>query len=123
MTIEDKLKELILSQYKSIRQFSIAVGIPYGTVVSILKRGIVNASIGNIITICKHFGISVDGLANGKIISADHLANNNDAITEKEFSLIKKYRLISPEGKETVDTILDIQYKAAQPKLKENEAI
>lgn len=43
--------------------------------------------------------------------------------TAHEQSLIKKYRLISPEGKETVDTILDIQYKAIQPKVKENEAI
>ena len=75
MSIEDQLKELILSKYKSIRQFSLAVGLPYGTISSILKRGIVNASIGNIITICKHFGISVDALANGKILSADYLTN------------------------------------------------
>ena len=46
-----------------------------------------------------------------------------EKITSHEKELIKKYRLISPEGKETVDTILDIQYKAVQPKVKENEAI
>ena len=123
MSIEDQLKELILSKYKSIRQFSLAVGLPYGTISSILKRGIVNASIGNIITICKNFGICVDALANGKILSADYLTNSNDTITEKEFFLIKKYRTLPPSGKETVDTILDIQYRAVQPTVEENKVI
>ena len=46
-----------------------------------------------------------------------------EKITPHEKELIKKYRLISSEGKETVDTILDIQYRAVQPTVEENKVI
>ena len=32
MNVEERLKELILANYKSIRAFTIAAGIPYSTV-------------------------------------------------------------------------------------------
>lgn len=68
MTIEEKLKEYILTKYKSIREFVLDVGIPYSTFDTILKRGIMNASIGNIVKICVALEISADALANGKIV-------------------------------------------------------
>lgn len=44
--------------------------------------------------------------------------------SQEEQVMIQKYRLLSPEGKETVNTILDLQYKASQKnKIKSNEAI
>ena len=42
-------------------------------------------------------------------------------LEEKE--LIKKYRRLTPEGKETVDTILDLQYRIAVPEVKNEDAI
>lgn len=68
MTIEEKLKELILSRYNSIREFTIAIDIPYTTMVSIFQRGIENSSVSNIIKICKALNISADALADGEII-------------------------------------------------------
>ena len=68
MSIEEKLKDLILQRYRSIREFTQVIGMPYGTFDSILKRGVENASIQNIIKICKELGISADELADGHIV-------------------------------------------------------
>lgn len=70
MRIEDRLKRHILNRYTSIREFTIDIGMPYGTLDSILKRGIGNASITNVVKICKALGISADELAEGRITPA-----------------------------------------------------
>lgn len=66
-TSEDKLKNLILSKYKSIREFTTAVEMPYSTVDSIFKRGIRKASVDNLIKICDELSISADALVDGRI--------------------------------------------------------
>ena len=48
MTIEKKLKDLILSRYHSIREFTIQHDIPYTTMDSIFRRGIGNSSVTNV---------------------------------------------------------------------------
>lgn len=68
MTIEDKIKELILSRYRSIREFTQAIDMPYSTFDTILKRGIENSNVTNVIKICKALAISADALAAGEII-------------------------------------------------------
>ena len=69
MTTEEKLKDYILTKYKSIRQFTIEIGIPYGTMAGIFKRGIDNSSVTNIIKVCRGLNISTDALIDGNIIS------------------------------------------------------
>lgn len=67
MTIEEKLKELILSRYRSVLVFTNSIGMPYATMTSIFKRGINNSSVVNIIKICNALGISADALAQNRI--------------------------------------------------------
>lgn len=78
MTIEEKLKEYILVKYKSIREFTLSAGIPYSTVDAILKRGVMNASIGNILKICSALNISADELANGNIVPVENKSEKID---------------------------------------------
>ena len=78
MTIEEKLREYILYHYKSIRMFVKEAGLPYTTVDGILKRGIANASIGNVLKICKALQISADELANGKIVPMSNSDGQDD---------------------------------------------
>lgn len=73
MSTEEKLKELILQRYNSIREFTIAIDMPYTTMDSIFRRGIGNSSVTNIIKICKALGISADELAEGNIIAKPDL--------------------------------------------------
>ena len=68
MTTEDRLKDYILSNYKSIRSFVATIDLPYTTVDGILKRGIENSSLGNVFKICRALSIDADELANGKIV-------------------------------------------------------
>ena len=68
MSIEEKLKGLILTRYRSLREFTNTIDMPYQTMDSILKRGVDKASISNIIKICKALDISADELANGNIV-------------------------------------------------------
>ena len=77
MTLEEQLKNLILSKYKSIREFSLSIKMPYSTIDSIFKRGIGNAGVGNIIRICRELNIDVDQLANGYIVEKSSNNRNN----------------------------------------------
>ena len=54
---EEKLKQLILSRYSSVKSFAEENGMPYSTVRSILERGIMNANVENAIKICSALDI------------------------------------------------------------------
>ena len=68
MTIEERLKEYILSRFGTIKDFSRKCGLPYGTVIAILRRGIANSTLDNVLAMCKFLGISADELAEGRIV-------------------------------------------------------
>lgn len=53
MTREQKLRNLILDSYPSLRQFSKDAEIPYSTLMTLLSRGIGGASFDVVLQICK----------------------------------------------------------------------
>lgn len=67
MSVELELKDLILSKYKSLREFAIKIDMPYSTIDTILKRGVDKANIINIIRICKELEIDTEALGEGRI--------------------------------------------------------
>lgn len=119
MTTEEKVKNLILRRYHSIREFSILTEIPYTTLDSILKRGIGNSSVTNVIKICKALDISADALADGEIVSVARRStskNLTELIEIKEILSDTKHILThsgeltldgKPIGKAGVESILD----------------
>lgn len=118
MSTEDKLKDLILKRYHSIREFTIAIDIPYTTMDSIFRRGVGNSSVSNVIKICKALGISADALADGEIVPVKkRLATPiNDRFEVKEIISDTKDRLIhsgeitldgKPIGKAGIESIID----------------
>lgn len=102
MTKEDKLKDYILERYASIREFTMAVDMPYSTVSSVLKRGIDNSSVSNVFKICKALGISPDELADGRIVpKVDHIVKpggNEIMIEVNEILSDTKARLLHYDG-------------------------
>lgn len=68
MTIEDKIKKLIIERYGTISNFTNQIGMPNSTFATIMKKGIHNASIQSIILLCQSLGISADELANDRIV-------------------------------------------------------
>lgn len=127
MTTEEKLKSYILERYKSIREFTIVIDMPYSTLDSVFKRGIDNSSVGVIFKICKALNISPDALAEGEIISKpldyDLVIGGNqidieiketkevDQILEETKERLLAYRDLTLEGKkvkkEEINTIVN----------------
>lgn len=68
MTTEEKLRNLIIKRYGTLKAFAEEAGIKYSTLAAIIKRGILNSTIDNIFVLCHTLNISVDALINGKII-------------------------------------------------------
>lgn len=70
--VEDRLKSLILTRYKSVREFTNSIDMPYSTFDSILKRGVANSNIANILKISRALGIDAEKLAYGEIVSKEN---------------------------------------------------
>ena len=103
MTIEERLKELILSKYGTVKDFANLTDLPYGTVDTILRRGIHKASVTNIIKICQTLGISTDELAKEKIVSIDKKTINRSHMTEMLDIVVYAKRNINDFSDLTID--------------------
>lgn len=57
MNREQKLRNLILDRYPSLRQFAIETDIPYSTLMTLLSRDVGGASFDVIIKICKQLDV------------------------------------------------------------------
>lgn len=86
--IEDEIKKLIIEKFGSIRQFALKIDIPYTTIDSILKRGIDNSNVSNVIKMCKALDISVDNLVDNKDI-VNNLSFDNAEIIDIPKDLIR----------------------------------
>lgn len=58
MTKAEVLKQEILKQYKSVRQFAMEMEIPYSTLVTALDRGIEGMGYGTVIRICDRLSLN-----------------------------------------------------------------
>lgn len=95
--LESELKELIIKRYGSLKKFTDKIGMPWTTLDSILKRGIANSNIGNVLKITEELGIDTESLARGSIVSvkprpttiAAHF--EGDEFTEEEMDDINSY--------------------------------
>ncbi|MBQ9118995.1 MAG: helix-turn-helix transcriptional regulator [Lachnospiraceae bacterium] len=58
MNREERLRNLILDRYVSLRQFAQKAGIPYSSLMTLLTRGIGGASFDTIMSICRALEVS-----------------------------------------------------------------
>lgn len=75
----DIIKNLIFETGLNQKAFAQKIGIPYTTLRSMLQRGIGNASVDNVIKVCKGLDITTDQLEN---MSKDE--QHNSSTTDKE---------------------------------------
>lgn len=85
--IEEKVKDMIVSRYGTVRHFSNKIGLPYTTVDTILRRGLLKSNVLNVLTICKELGISVDSLKddNTNTNNISNISTKSKTITRREF--------------------------------------
>ena len=106
MTIETRLKHKIIDEYGSLSSFVEHTDLKYSTVDSILKRGVMNSNINNVIKICQALRISTDELAKGNIVPIEETDKEDFDITD--FIRIFRYKLSDPET-----AVLDGQHLTA----------
>lgn len=64
---EIKIKNMIIKEYGSMKKFCEKIDMPWTTLDSILKRGIANSNITNVIKITRELGLDAEALASGEI--------------------------------------------------------
>lgn len=94
---EERLKELILTKYKSIREFTSSIEMPYSTFDSILKRGIANSNIANVLKISSALNIDTEKLVLGEIVRKEEIvktiaAHKDGSWTPEEYDKIEEYK-------------------------------
>lgn len=105
--LETKIKDMIIKKYGSLRYFCNKIDVPYSTIDSILKRGIGNANVLNVIKICDALGLSVDSLKHGIIQPVE-----TEQVTPEEFasevkSLLCKTNNLTEQQKQHLLNTLD----------------
>jgi predicted transcriptional regulator len=90
------IEKLIAEKYPNVKAFAETIQIPYTTLKSMLSRGIGNASVDNVIKVCKGLGITTDQLVemannDGDIqtIAAHH---DEEEWTEEELEEIRRFK-------------------------------
>ena len=66
MTREQKLRNIILDRYKSLRQFALEADIPYSTLMTLLSRDIGGASFDVVVRICRNLEVDPMEFSEGK---------------------------------------------------------
>jgi len=130
--LEEKLKSLIKEKFGSVRQFSFKIGIPYTTVDTILKRGIDNSNVGNVIKMCKALDISIDNLLDSKEIMPNivfdnikSITSNEDIVKNENFSeldnlLWSKAKELNDEEKKAVLQVMNAIHKDVDKEIDNN---
>lgn len=94
---EIRLKELIISKYGSLKKFCEKIDMPWTTLDSILKRGISNSNITNVLKITKELELDTERLANGEIVNSYYEPQtiaahfDGEEYTEEELDKIKEF--------------------------------
>lgn len=102
MNLEEELKNIILSRYKSVNDFANAIGVPQSTIASIFKRGIGKAGVQTVLKIFNALDLDIESISTGNLRASQR-------VSDVEFT--KKYRALDEHGKKLVDAVLSIEYE------------
>ena len=95
--VESNLKALIIQKYGSLKKFTEVIDMPWTTLDSILKRGVANSNITNVLKITRELGLDAEKLVDGEICKsspepttlAAHFEGNE--YTEDELNEIRQF--------------------------------
>ena len=98
MRREDIIKKLISEKGMSLKSFAKSIDMPYSTFYSILKRGLSQAAVDNVIKICKGLDITVEELEEMAEKDTTNIkrpttiaAHADDDLTEEEMQEVEEY--------------------------------
>lgn len=96
----ETLKRVILSRYKSIRQFATAIDIPYSTLITALERGVDGMAYSTVIRICD--ALSLNPLDFSPLEEGNSLSSQ---ITTRR--VMEKYLKLNKAGRKRVLDIME----------------
>ena len=91
------IKKEIKRQYRSVRQFSLAIGVPQSTIVTALQKGIGGTSFSTIMSICKVLGIK------------PVLGEQGIFLDRESRQLLERYMLLDERGRQTVLALSEVE--------------
>ena len=94
------LKRVILSRYKSIRQFAVEMGIPYSTLITALERGVDGMAYSTVIRICE--ALSLNPIDFSALDEEDELSSQ---ITTRR--VMDRYWKLNKAGRKRILDIMD----------------
>ena len=94
------LKGVILSRYKSIRQFAVEMGIPYSTLITALEHGVDGMAYSTVIRICE--ALSLNPIDFSPLDEEDALSSQ---ITTKR--VMERYWKLNKAGRKRILDIMD----------------
>lgn len=95
-TTENRIKEVIINKYGSLKKFCEIINMPWTTLDSILKRGFANSNITNVMKISHELKVDTESLASGKIVdSAERTEYGKQEIPK----ILKYYDILNDIGK------------------------
>ena len=92
------VRDEISRQYRSVRQFAFAVGVPLSTINSALHNGVGGSSFDTVMQICKTLGIKA---------MADDAAFY---LTDDTEQLLTQYAKLDDYGRHTVASVMQVEY-------------
>lgn len=95
---ETRIKEIIIDRYGSVKKFCETIGMPWTTLDSILKRGIANSNITNVMKITKELKVDTESLASGIILNSVG-TKINKAGTMESPKIMQYYEMLNDIGK------------------------
>ena len=104
MTIEEQLKAMILSEYKSLLSFSTKNGIPNTTLDNIFRRGIRNSGFNTIIKIFDALDIDTESVKTGNLKKCERTveAKTNKATPPREEEMLNVFHQLNEIGQDKV---------------------
>ncbi|MDM0718703.1 helix-turn-helix transcriptional regulator [Clostridium perfringens] len=91
MNKTEYLKQLISETGLKMKTFAEKADIPYTTLRSMLERGIENASVNNVIKVCRTLNISIETLYN--------MSREDLILSSEEENLLNKFNRLNSTGK------------------------
>ena len=93
------VRDEISRQYRSVRQFAFAVGVPLSTINSALHNGVGGSSFDTVVQMCQVLGI--------KALSDDAAFS----LTDDTEQLLTPYAALADSGRHTVASVMEVEYK------------
>jgi hypothetical protein len=104
MTREEYVKNLI-HERSTVKEFAKSIGLPYTTLLGMLKNGLGGAAVDNVIKVCRGLEITVDDLQQVEECKAPVVPF---FVSEREKRIVTNYRAM-PHMQAAVDAILNIE--------------